>query len=273
MYTNSPFPIRLGAIQKVIDRAAEAIVPHDEAIAQVARQATGGGYIDKTPWPGQHRLPWRWTMLTDTVSLSLMPPHCSKEALCERIADWAGILVSEGYGVSQPWGHRRHTCVAPLIRTARGMSDRRDPERAACGSWALKELQRVCQLAQAPPTGGAWQAWYARLGTVISRYRACKDDAGRLTRRVQREMASLWGFLVEYGVEPTNNRAERSLRCGVLWRKRSGGTARDKGNHWVERILSLRQTCRQRSRSSFGVLVDAISRWFHGRQPALSWLS
>jgi transposase len=34
------------------------------------------------------------------------------------------------------------------------------------------------------------------------------------------------------------------LRYGVLWRKRSLGTASEKGNRWVERILSLRETCR-----------------------------
>ena len=51
-------------------------------------------------------------------------------------------------------------------------------------------------------------------------------------------MDSLWVFLAHYGVEPTNNRAERALRFGVLWRKRSLGTASDKGNQWVERILS-----------------------------------
>ena len=73
-------------------------------------------------------------------------------------------------------------------------------------------------------------------------------------------------------MEATNNRAERALRFGVLWRKRSSGTDSVKGNRWVERILSLRQTCRQRGQSSFGVLVDALSSAFSGRQPDLAWL-
>ena len=106
----------------------------------------------------------------------------------------------------------------------------------------------------------------------MGRYYERQDDAGRLARRLQREMASLWVFLLEHGVEATNNRAERALRFGVLWRKRSSGTDSVKGNRWVERILSLRQTCRQRAQSSFSVLVDALSSAFSGRQPDLSWL-
>jgi transposase len=107
---------------------------------------------------------------------------------------------------------------------------------------------------------------------LIGRYHERKDDAGRLARRLQREMAALWVFLVEHGVEATNNRAERALRFGVLWRKRSSGTARVQGNRWVERILSLRQTCRQLGQSSFAVFMDALSCAFSGRQPDLSWL-
>jgi transposase len=264
-------PLSLGAVQKMIDRASQALVPHYEAIAALARQATVG-YIDETPWYCQHTLQWLWTMATDTVALYLIHPHRSKEAFLALIEDWQGILVSDGYGVYQDWVNRRQTCLAHLIRTARGLSEHRQAELAACGAWALKELQHLCAMAKAPPTGGEWRAWYARLCTLIDRYHTRQDDAGRLARRLQREMASLWVFLCAHGVDTTNNRAERALRFGVLWRKGSYGSASDHGNRWVERTLSLRQTCRQLGQSTFGVLVDAITSLFCGRQPDLSWL-
>lgn len=69
-----------------------------------------------------------------------------------------------------------------------------------------------------------------------------------------------------------NNRSQRALRCGVLWRKRSLGTASDKGNRWVERMLSLKETCRLRSVSTYHVLVDAVRSFFSGQQPSLAWL-
>jgi len=65
----------------------------------------------------------------------------------------------------------------------------------------------------------------------------------------------------------------RALRFGVLWRKRSLGTASTKGNHWVERILSLKETCRLHARATYTVLVDAITSFFLGQQPDLSWIN
>src|SRR4030095_1979087 len=88
-----------------------------------------------------------------------------------------------------------------------------------------------------------------------------------------REGEALWMFLDVPGVEATNNTAERAHRCGVLWRKRSQGTCSEKGNRWVERILSVRHTCRIRGRPTFPLLVDAVACLFKGERPDLSWIT
>ncbi len=265
-------PISLGAIQKVLDRVAQAIEPHYQAIATQVRHAAVN-YIDETPWFLTHTLQWLWVMVSDTAALYMIHPHRSKEAFAALIDNWAGILVSDGYGVYRHWVQARQTCLAHLIRTAQGLAARDNPAVAACGTWALAELQRLCHMATAPPTGGEWRAWYARLCKLIDQYHDHTDDAGRFARRLLREMDSLWVFLAQHGVEPTNNRAERALRFGVLWRKRSLGTASTKGNHWVECILSLRETCRLRAKSTYTVLVDAVTSFFRGQPPELSWLT
>jgi transposase len=265
-------PISLGAIQKVLDRVAQAIEPHYLAIATQARQALVNS-IDETPWWCINTLHWLWVMASERVAFSMIHPRRSKEAFAALIEDWAGLLVSDGYGVYQHWVQARQTCLAHLIRTARSLAERQHADLAAGGAWAWAELQRLCHMAKAPPTGGEWRAWYARLCKLIEQYHDRQDDAGRFARRLLREMDSLWVFLTQCGVEPTNNRAERALRFGVLWRKRSLGTASEKGNRWVERILSLKETCRLHARATYTVLVDAVSRFFHGQPPDLSWIN
>ena len=85
-------------------------------------------------------------------------------------------------------------------------------------------------------------------------------------------MDSLWTFLDEHGVGSTSNRAERALRFGVLWRKCSLGCQSDKGLRWVERILSLKETCRIKAKAPFLLLVDIIIAYFKEQQPDLDWI-
>src|SRR5215468_7618080 len=225
-------PISLGAIQKVLDRVAQAIEPHYTAIATQTRRALVN-YIDETPWFLTHTLQWLWVMVSDTAAFYMIHPRRSKEAFAALIDDWEGILVSDGYGVYQNWVQARQTCLAHLIRTARSLAERQNAELAACGAWALAELQRLCHMATAPPTGGEWRAWYARLCRLIDQYHDRRDEAGRFARRLLREMDSLWVFLSHYGVEPTNNRAEvrsvdqkPSFQLGGLVPRRKGGNSR-----------------------------------------------
>ena len=63
------------------------------------------------------------------------------------------------------------------------------------------------------------------------------------------------------------------LRFAVCWRKRSYGTASEKGNRWVERMLSLRQTCRLRKMRTFPVLVEALDSHFKEQKPDVAWIA
>ena len=265
-------PISLGAIQKVIDRASEAILPHYEAIQNKARSSKVN-HIDETPWYNSGGLHWLWVMVNPLIAFFMVHGKRSKEAFKQLIGQWEGILVSDGYGVYKKWVNSRQTCLSHLIRRARGLAESSNPELSRCGEWALKELRTLVHMARVPPSAGQWSAFYARLCRLIALYRESKSEAGKFVRRLEGEMECLFTFLVEEGVEPTNNLAERTLRFGVLWRKRSQGTRSDKGCRWVERILSLRHTCKLQCKSTFNVLVDAFSAYFKGQKPDLEWLT
>ena len=79
-------------------------------------------------------------------------------------------------------------------------------------------------------------------------------------------------FLRVPGVEPTNNLAERSLRHGVILRKISIGTSSEVGQRWIERALSLSQTCRSQNKSFFEVMREALHDFFHNQTPKLDWI-
>src|SRR5262245_33539189 len=123
------------------------------------------------------------------------------------------------------------------------------------------------------PTVGQWRAWYARFDSLVNQHILREGNAGAFARRLQREGESLWTFLGVPGGEATNNRAERAHRFGVMWRKRSQGTCSEKGNRWVECVLSFRHTCRIRGQPTFPMLVEAVTCLFKGQMPDLSWIT
>ena len=79
----------------------------------------------------------------------------------------------------------------------------------------------------------------------------------------------LWTFIDVEGVEPTNNAAEQALRHAVIWRKLSFGTQSQSGSQFVERMLTVIETCRRQRRNVYSWLVEAVQAQLN-QQPAPS---
>lgn len=66
-------------------------------------------------------------------------------------------------------------------------------------------------------------------------------------------------------MSPTNNDAQRAMRGPFILRRISGGTQTKRGNRWIERILSIIETCGRQGRSSREYLHRAIDASLHDR--------
>lgn len=265
-------PISTGAIQKVIDRVSAALAPVHAAIGAKVR-SSAVNHVDETSWQQAGAIKWLWTMTNCLASFFIVHSNRSRKAFEALIENWRGILVSDNYGVYRNWVNQRQACLAHLIRKASGLAERTDDSCRRFGEQLKEALQQLCAFAHAPPGKKKWTNFYTRLMLLLWLFEGAEDDAGRLSREILREIDTLWVFLDEAGVEPTNNRAERALRFAVLWRKRSNGTQSEKGNRWVERLLSFRQTCRLRQQPTFPLLVDTVKAYFKDQSPNLSWLA
>jgi transposase len=262
--------IATGTVQKLIDRTSEALFPVYEQIGQVAR-SFWCNYIDETSWFRENDLHWLWAMVNERVAFYRIDPHRSKEAFEKLIQDWEGILISDSYGLYRSWVNRQ-TCLAHLIRKADALAESKKDDLRRFGEIIAAWLRQLIHFAKEPPDPKQWSDFYTFFLFTVSLWEPDKTDAGKLARQIIREIDNLWVFLDHEGVEPTNNRAERALRFGVLWRKRSLGTQSEKGNRWVERILSLRETCRLKAKATFPILVDCIKSYFQNKLPDLSWI-
>lgn len=81
------------------------------------------------------------------------------------------------------------------------------------------------------------------------------------------EYEALWTFcdVAEYlDIDPTNNAAERAVRHAVITRRIQGGTQSSQGSRWIERIQSVRETCRLQHRSVHAWLIRAATAAHNG---------
>ena len=264
-------PIATGTIQKIVDRSSEAILPVYEMIGNQARRSWCN-YVDETSWFNHNELQWLWAMVNERVALYRVDAHRSKKAFEELVQDWQGILISDSYNLYRSWVYGRQTCLAHLIRKGDALAERKKRDLRLFGQCMASHLRQLVRFSKDPPDSVQWSEFYTYLMFTLSLWEGDKTDAGQLARQVQREMDALWTFLDHEGIEPTNNRAERALRSGVLWRKRSLGTQSEKGKRWVERVLSLKETCRLRATSTFAVLEDCLRSYFNNSKPDLSWI-
>ncbi len=69
---------------------------------------------------------------------------------------------------------------------------------------------------------------------------------------------AMWTFVENAAVDPTNNHAERELRRLVLWRNRSFGSQSERGDRFVERILTVTQTMRKKAGDTLGFLQQSF---------------
>jgi transposase len=83
---------------------------------------------------------------------------------------------------------------------------------------------------------------------------------------------ALWTFVRHEGIEPTNNLGERAIRRAVIIRKTSFGSQSEHGCRFLERVLTVHATLRQRRAAVHDFIVAACRAHMLGR-PAPSLLA
>ena len=69
-------------------------------------------------------------------------------------------------------------------------------------------------------------------------------------------------------IEPTNNYAQRVIRCMVIWGKTSFGTQSKKGAELFELAMTVVASCRLQQRSVIGFMREAIIAHYNKTMPS-----
>jgi len=208
---------------------------------------------------------WLWAALSATAACYRIDGTRARSAARALLGDFDGLLISDRYSVYDfidP--DRRQVCHGHLARNFQAFAER--PGAAGRHGQTIKqtldEVMRADTQARADAITIAWHSGpggdiHDRLmDAVEAGERSHTPDLARLCATVLDIWPTLWNFTEHPDAEATNNRAERALRHAVLWRKTSNATQTDAGERFVERMLSIRETCRLNNQPLHGYLVE-----------------
>lgn len=271
-------PASCGWMVVLQQRAADAVQPaYDELARRLPEQAVLHG--DESPTKEGRAKAWVWTFVAGAFTFFACRTSRAADVLAQLLgAGFIGVIHCDRARMYWAFG-RLQWCWAHLKRDFQALIDSRCTTARRLGH----DLMR--------PTKELFALWAKVRDGTISR-----DQFRRRMRPIRERVESLllrgyfdarvsgfckelfehrerlWVFVEFESVEPTNNAAERSLRHAVIWRKLSFGTQSAAGSRFVERMLTVIETCRRQDRDVFAWLIDAVQAHLAG-QPTPSLLS
>jgi transposase len=237
--------------------------------------------IDETSWRqrGAAKRPWLWAVVTAHITLFRITPSRSSQVARELLGETYDGVAGTDRCSSYTWLERRQLCWSHLVRDFQKILERGDDSSPI--GWHLKLQAEYLLMKWARVRDGTldYFEFLTEFPAIQTQIRcwlttgltAASSRTAETCRRLLAADPDLWRFASVPGLEPTNNSAERALRHPVIWRRSSHGTQSDLGSRFVERILTVVETCRQQQRPVFDFLRDALMAFRTG-QPAPSLL-
>ena len=266
-------PISLGTVANLEQEVSAALAPaHQEALEAVRKADVK--FADETSWKLWGKLCWLWAAATTNVAVFVIHAKRSALGLAALLGDDIhGILHSDRWNVYlQIPDERRQLCWAHLKRDFQKIVDLGGPS-VFVGRRGLRIVKELFAAWHAFQEGKVTRQQLQtrieplkrRLGKTLLEG-GLGDDArvAKFCGNLLEMECALWTFAAREGVEPTNNYMERLLRRAVLWRRRSFGCNSQAGCQFVERILTVVQTCRLHGKNSLEYLGSAVHTHRHG---------
>lgn len=256
----------LGSVSNIEGRMVKALAtPSDEAMQSAESAAVKN--VDETSWLRDSERCSAWVFATRWVSVFRIAADGKRKTLRKLLKRRRGVLISDRASVFLDWSmSRRQICWSHLLRAFIDFSQRDGPaadwgcELADCAELVFiywRQLQaKVIDRAE-----------FVRLVSAVrDGMRPCFERAARAEipevsgscANMLEHWEALWTFINTPGVPPTNNHAERELRRLVLWRKRCYGSQSDRGDRFVERMMTVTHSLRKQGRDVLAFLRGCL---------------
>ncbi len=222
---------------------------------------------------GNRKKGWLWVAVGSGLAFFLLQAKRGIAGATALLGSFRGVLVSDRWGGYNRHAGQRQYCWAHVKRDFTRISEM--PGAAGKIGQSLLEAEFELFSYWHRVRDGTMQREYFRRKVKVIRRTVkellqrgavdslqCSGMCGELLRSEHR----LWTFARIVGVEPTNNVAERCIRPAVLWRKTSFGVQSERGAQFVERMLTVRASCRMQDKNVVDFIKNAIRAIKTGEQ-------
>jgi hypothetical protein len=257
-------------IQNLVSDAIAA--PYEHLRGELEKQPQL--FVDESPTKEKTMKAWLWVAVAQTFAVFGIFGNRSRESLVSLVGDYSGIILNCDRAKMYLDGKRLQWCWAHLKRDIQKLIDSPDGQVRRLGHDLMRQERLLFEHWRRYKAGAiTWRGFQRLAGPIrdefnslLVRGRFSGNDkligfCGALLPRKEH----LWTFLEVEGIEPTNNTAERTLRPAVIYRKLSFGTQSAKGSRYLERILTVSETCRLQNRNAYQYLIEAMEAKFAGR--------
>jgi transposase len=274
--------VSTGAVDMMLRRVSRVLHDPWRELHEAIKTAEAV-HADETTWLCRSDPCWLWTATTAALVCYRIDPRRTQEAAKRLLGeDFGGFVTSDRY-VGYHWLDvlQQQLCWAHLVRQLTDLSER-SGKPGQLGHRLLELAGEVfaCHREHVGALADAYHPDHPALIALREQLQPLRETfhelleqgaegkhakTARFCSGILEEYDALWTFADVPGISPTNNDAERAMRGPVVLRRISGGTQSERGNRWIERILSTIETCRRQGRSAQAYLHDAIDASLHSR--------
>jgi IS1 family transposase len=214
-------------------------------------------HIDETGIHVNGEKYWIWIFVTPSDAFVIIRKSRGKKVLVEVLTrKYNGIIICDGWKPYPNFTDKIQRCWAHMLRETKFAAE--DIVEAKNLNRGMKRLfHRLTELIdEDPPPEKRKKIWYEARATMNWYLRRHYDNPTvvKLVAKIRNGFDHWFTFILNPGIEPTNNRAERALREHVVQRKIIGTLRNTKGTHIREVIMSVLATWKLQGKNLYQTL-------------------
>ncbi|GKS79645.1 hypothetical protein wHmb_05310 [Wolbachia pipientis] len=229
-------------------------------------------HIDETSHYNKGKLGWCWMFASNTASFVKLTESRGMKVLQDStFCNRNSLIVTDRYSAYNYFNDKkRQICWAYLIRDFERLAHSWNIEVKILGCYVRDVTTELFALKKALLKNEIDILRFARRARKLrkrTRYYLKEISrlpeaigASRVAKNILKSERMMWKFLDDpENIPLTNNHAEQQIRHYVVYRKNSYFTQSKRGNAFLERIISLYLTWKQRGLNPFQNLLSIIS--------------